>query len=71
MVVKELDIKGSRGGKLIIRVTPYDEVGITEMPKPPEPAMSVYWGIENTERIIEELRSAIEEHKKEKIGEVF
>ena len=59
--------RGTRGGKLSIRVTPYGEVGIIEEAIP---ETSVYWRLEDTDRIIEEIKKAIEEHKKEKMKEV-
>lgn len=67
MVWKKLNKKGSRGGDLEIRTTPYDEIGVIELTTPPT---SIYWDFEDTEQIFEEIKKAIEEHKKEKLKEV-
>jgi len=58
MLSVKLKVKGSSGGKLIVRKTAFGEIGIYEG----EPVgMSVYWDAEDTDKVIK----ALEKVKKE------
>lgn len=60
-----------------IRTTPRDEIGILETTKEwlenekkRGEGYGIYWHIEDTDKVIAELKQAIEEHKKKKLEEV-
>lgn len=73
MVMKEIKLKGSRGGEIIVRTTAFDEVGIIEKfpPELKQRSTSVYWLLGDTDKILESIRQLVEEHKKEKMKEVI
>jgi len=65
MVWKKTGVK-YYGSELEVRTTQFDEIGIYD----PRQNKSVFWYIDDTDKMIEEIKKAVEEHKKEKLKKV-